>query len=333
MPGKGRRGLTKDDELNLVPVMNLVSILIPFLVMASSQMQIAVIDSTMPAIGEPQPKEEVEEEDEDPPLQLNIVITDQGFSVRHNKTPAEEEGADDAESEEGEAEGPEVPCVDKNGNTTSDCTGTNSVLGPECVARREMVARCRSEKNNSAQCAELMANPECVADNYNYAGLTEYVANVKNEFGKACPYMEGSADYGSFDPCQPGLDEATLECDRTAIIAPEGGVPYSVLVRAMDAVREEVRRGNPKTPDASTAGARKVLSDNDMDDAMIAKAMGSFNEQIQPDARVDRAGSRVARKVCMQDDMGQRSVGNIEIANELFPYVVIAGGTAMVRSE
>ena len=34
MPGKGRRGLSKD-ELNLVPVMNLVSILIPFLVMAS----------------------------------------------------------------------------------------------------------------------------------------------------------------------------------------------------------------------------------------------------------------------------------------------------------
>ena len=97
MPGKGRRGLSKDEELNLVPVMNLVSILIPFLVMASSQMQIAVIDSTMPAIGDPQPQEETEEEDEDPPLQLNIVITDQGFSVRHNKTPAEEEGAANAD--------------------------------------------------------------------------------------------------------------------------------------------------------------------------------------------------------------------------------------------
>ena len=66
-----------------------------------------------------------------------------------------------------------------------------------------------------------------------------------------------------------------------------------------------------------------------MDDAMIAKALGSFNEQRPSDARVDRAGARIARKVCMQDDMGQRSVGNIEIANELFPYVVIAGGTAM----
>ena len=120
MPGKGRRGLSKDEELNLVPVMNLVSILIPFLVMASSQMQIAVIDSTMPAIGDPQPQEETEEEDEDPPLQLNIVITDQGFSVRHNKTPAEEEGAANADSEEEEAEGPEVPCVDEDGNTTTD---------------------------------------------------------------------------------------------------------------------------------------------------------------------------------------------------------------------
>ena len=138
---------------------------------------------------------------------------------------------------------------------------------------------------------------------------------------------------GRARPCQPGLDEATLECDRTAIIAPEGAIPYSVLIRAMDAVREESRRGNPRQPDTATAGSRKVLQDNDMDNAMIAKALGSFNEQRDTDVRVDRAGSRIARKVCMQDDMGQRSVGNIEIANELFPYVVIAGGTAMVRSE
>ena len=314
MPGKGRRGLSKDEELNLVPVMNLVSILIPFLVMASSQMQIAVIDSTMPAIGDPQPQEETEEEDEDPPLQLNIVITDQGFSVRHNKTSAEEEEAASADSEEEEAEGPEVPCVDEDGNTTTDCLGVNSAVGGECAEKRAK-------------------GEPCVTDNYNYAGLTEYVANVKEEFGKVCPYMEGSADYGSFDPCQPGLDEATLECDRTAIIAPEGAIPYSVLIRAMDAVREESRRGNPREPDSATPGSRTVLKDNDMDDAMIAKALGSFNPERPSDARVDRAGARIARKVCMQDDMGQRSVGNIEIANELFPYVVIAGGTAMVRSE
>jgi len=310
--------------------MNLVSILIPFLVMASSQLQIAVIDSTMPAIGDPQPQEE-KEEDEDVPLQLNIVITDQGFSVRHNKVPDEEEEARPSSDDEEEEEGPEVPCIDKDGNRTADCMKVKA--GSDCVAHRTKVGLCRSAKDD-AQCAQILANPECVADNYSYAGLTKFVAEVKEEFGKLCPYIEGSEEYGSFDPCAPGLDEATLECDRTVIIAPEGDIPYSVLVRAMDAVREQSRRGNPRTPDASTSGARTVLSDLDMDDAAIAKALGSFNPEIPKDARVDIAGSRVARKVCQQDaETGARSVGNFEIANELFPYVVIAGGTAMVKAD
>jgi hypothetical protein len=29
----------------------------------------------------------------------------------------------------------------------------------------------------------------------------------------------------------------------------------------------------------------------------------------------------------------EESIGNLEIPNELFPYVVIAGGTALVRGE
>ena len=184
-------------------------------------------------------------------------------------------------------------------------------------------------------CAARRAGGEkdCVVDNYNYAGLTQFVAEVKG-LAKACPYVEGSADYGTFDPCAPGLDEATLECDRTIIIAPEGDIPYSVLVRAMDAVREEGRRGNPKELDAVSPGARKALTDAGMDDEGITKSMGSFNPERPTDVRQDRAGNRVARKVCTQDEeTGARSVAHMEIANELFPYVVIAGGTALVRSE
>jgi hypothetical protein len=330
MPGKGRRGLSKDEELNLVPVMNLVSILIPFLVMASSQLQIAVIDSTMPAIADSPPKEI--DEDEDVPLLLNIVITDQGFSVRHNKLPDEEEDAKPSSEDEEEEGGPEVPCTDKSGNRTADCAKVFS--GSQCVERREMVTRCLSERNEGAQCAQLLANPECVADNYSYAGLTKYVADVKNEYGKVCPYIEGSVDYGSYDPCAPGLDESTLECDRTVILAPEGDIPYSVLIRTMDAVREEDRRGNPRTPDGSTPAARTVLSDLGMDEEAIAKALGSFDPESPTDARVDIAGSRITRKVCQQDvETGERSIGNMEIANELFPYVVIAGGTTIVKAE
>ena len=42
----------KKSALNLLPVMNLVTILIPLLLMTSQLVQIAVIDSTLPAIGE-----------------------------------------------------------------------------------------------------------------------------------------------------------------------------------------------------------------------------------------------------------------------------------------
>lgn len=332
MPGKGRRGLAKEEELNLVPIMNLVSILIPFLVMASSTLQIAVIDSTMPAIGDPTPKEEVEEE-EDVPLQLNIVITDQGFSVRHNKSD-EEEGDDTpapSDEEEGEEEGPEVPCTDKDGNVTSDCMKV--FAGSQCIQHRQFVSRCRAEKNTGAQCAEATANPDCVQDSYSYAGLTAFVSEVKAEHGKLCPYIEGSEDYGAYNPCDVGLDVSTLECDRTVIIAPEGDIPYSVLVRAMDAIREEGRRGNARA-DKISVGARTAMKDAGMDDEGVAKALGAIDPESPRDARIDIPGNRVARKVCQTDkETGEQSIGNLEIPNELFPYVVIAGGTALVKGE
>jgi biopolymer transport protein ExbD len=50
---KGKRGVVAE-ELDLVPIMNLVTILIPFLLMAAQFVSYAVIDSTLPVIGPPQ---------------------------------------------------------------------------------------------------------------------------------------------------------------------------------------------------------------------------------------------------------------------------------------
>ena len=61
-----QRRKEEEQELNLTPIMNLVTILIPFLIMAAQFVNLAVIDSTLPAIGPPQP---VEEEPEKPPPQ------------------------------------------------------------------------------------------------------------------------------------------------------------------------------------------------------------------------------------------------------------------------
>ena len=73
--GKGRGGDAED--LDLVPIMNLVTILIPFLLMASSFVTLAAIDSTLPAIGDPSPPSETDEDK----LSLSIAITDEGWTL------------------------------------------------------------------------------------------------------------------------------------------------------------------------------------------------------------------------------------------------------------
>ncbi|MCB9671754.1 MAG: biopolymer transporter ExbD [Alphaproteobacteria bacterium] len=68
-----------DPELDLVPIMNMVTILIPFLLLSAQFVSIAVIDSTLPAIGKPQPTTEQQEEEEK--LNLSVAITDKGFTI------------------------------------------------------------------------------------------------------------------------------------------------------------------------------------------------------------------------------------------------------------
>jgi biopolymer transport protein ExbD len=111
MAGKGRRAV-EDTPLDLVPIMNLVTILIPFLLMSAQFVHLAVIDSTLPAIGPPQ---ETTEEDEDPPLMLSVAVTDQGFTILGDNgvvTGEPEEGAEAPAEGEGEVE-PTVPCKER----------------------------------------------------------------------------------------------------------------------------------------------------------------------------------------------------------------------------
>lgn len=85
--GKKRHGQMED--LDLVPIMNLVTILIPFLLMAASFVTLAAIDSTLPALGEPQPSTEKPDEE---PLNLSVAITDQGFTVMGSDATLKPEG-------------------------------------------------------------------------------------------------------------------------------------------------------------------------------------------------------------------------------------------------
>jgi biopolymer transport protein ExbD len=188
MPGKGRRSVDGDQELNLIPVMNLVTILIPFLLMASAQVQLAVIDSTMPAIGAP--SDEPPPLDEDPPLTLSVIISEQGFTVKHNKEmegmSEEQIAAAAAAAAESEEEGPTLPCMDE-GRKLDKC-----------------------------------ANP----DQYDYLGLTNLLMQVQT------------------DHAEP--------TDQNIILVPESRIPYAVIVRTMDASRDEALLGEAARMDETT---------------------------------------------------------------------------------
>ncbi len=110
-----KRRAMQEQELDLIPIMNLVTILIPFLIMAAQFVNLAVIDSTLPAIGPPQP---VEEEPEKPPLNLSLAITDEGVTVLGADAVLHPDGA--PEVAEGEERPPTVACA--SGGT---CTGVD----------------------------------------------------------------------------------------------------------------------------------------------------------------------------------------------------------------
>jgi len=89
---KKRSAQEKIGPPNLVPIMNLVTILIPFLLLTVQFVHLAVIDSSLPAIGAP--KATSESIDDKPPLMLTVAVTDRGFIVGGNAAilQSEEEG-------------------------------------------------------------------------------------------------------------------------------------------------------------------------------------------------------------------------------------------------
>ncbi len=95
-----KKRVAEAEEVNLVPIMNLVTILIPFLLMAIQFVSLAVIDSTLPAIGPPSTEQADEDEK---PLNLSVIISDEGYTVA---------GAEAVLPPAGEGDGPTVPCTE-----------------------------------------------------------------------------------------------------------------------------------------------------------------------------------------------------------------------------
>jgi len=101
-----------EDPLNLVPIMNLVTILIPFLLLSAQFVTLAVIDSTLPAITEEVAPTEPPDEDEEKPLGLSILVTGEGFTLTGT-------GIEKVLPTDDEIKGPKVPCLE-NGCPTPE---------------------------------------------------------------------------------------------------------------------------------------------------------------------------------------------------------------------
>lgn len=106
-PSERRNFKDEDMELNLVPMMNLVSILIPALLISVAFVEIAVINVSAPAIGS-SPEQEEPEKKEEEPLNLTVTITDKGYTIAASGAVLGPDG-----QEAGADAGPTIPLAQK----------------------------------------------------------------------------------------------------------------------------------------------------------------------------------------------------------------------------
>jgi biopolymer transport protein ExbD len=72
-----RRDYSSEAEINILPVLNLFSVLVPFMMLAAVFAEVAILDLNLPTPG----SGEAGEAPETPPLMLTVVVSKDGFTV------------------------------------------------------------------------------------------------------------------------------------------------------------------------------------------------------------------------------------------------------------
>lgn len=134
-----KRRTLPEEGLNLVPVMNLVTILIPFLLMSAQFVTLAVIDSTLPAITTEVTPVETDEDEE--VLELSVLVTKEGFTLAGK-------GVDKVLEKEDEISGAKIPCLDAGCQT------------PESYNYRGLTERCGRLKDRFEDAINVILVPE-----------------------------------------------------------------------------------------------------------------------------------------------------------------------------
>jgi biopolymer transport protein ExbD len=140
-PSERRNYEEEDMEPNLLPMMNLVSLLIPCLLISMVFVEIAVINVTAPAIGSSSDADpEKKDKPDKPPLNLTVTVTDKGYTLAGSggvlpgvNPPAE-----------GESAGPTIPLID----TKVKCERyVGTWAPPRAVNRSQPKCEAKAERN------------------------------------------------------------------------------------------------------------------------------------------------------------------------------------------
>ena len=215
----------EDITLNLLPFMNLMTLLIPFLLLSASFITIAVIDSSLPAIGQPQPKDKLEE-DKEPPLNLQIAITDEGFTVSGSSPLL---GCGEGGTGDSENTCKQIP-LNQDEAITVDLPGGKSKSSTYC---------------KETQCGGV-SSAGCIPDKqcHDFKALKELITSLKKPEWK------------------DGAVKLDYPEEENVILAPNNNIEYGILVGVMDATRDvepskEIKDGVQRV--CTNAGEKKLV--------------------------------------------------------------------------
>lgn len=79
-PSERRHSEEELEEVNLIPIMSILCILIPVLILAFNFFEVSIQQVAAPKVGKPKESSE----NKDKPLQLTVVIDSKGFSIKQN---------------------------------------------------------------------------------------------------------------------------------------------------------------------------------------------------------------------------------------------------------
>lgn len=223
-------------EPNLVPVMNLVMLLIPFLLMASAFFEVAIINVSAPKVASG-PSSDDTPKDDKPKLNLTVVVSDAGFKicayggclgpggVRQEGGPANGPGAGGA---------PTV-ATKKFSHECLDATATP----PPAACTLPLLQSCRSDGSSSHD----LPYPERRAKGLDPNGGNRKDCNADGKADKdICSGEATDCNYLDFDYAglrtQLAKLKAGAEQERKVMIMADEAIPFEVVVGIMDAARD-----------------------------------------------------------------------------------------------